>query len=123
MLHEIQEVGVKELRPRLLIGSKLLEEVEENVESYLSHIPHGVLEGPHHRVHQYLELGGRNLEVCWWREGGQMEKEKGGEGGERGERERGEERESRVRGGRDGEEREGGQTEGEKRGEERKGEG
>ena len=69
MLHEIEEVGVKELSPRLLVTGKLLEQVEEDVEAYLCHVSHGVFESPHYRVQEDLELRSWDLEEGW-REGG-----------------------------------------------------
>ena len=50
VLHEINKVCLKELCPHL-IPRELLQECEQNVESYLCHIPHCVLEGPYNRVH------------------------------------------------------------------------
>lgn len=47
------------------MGCKLLQEIEEDIEANLCHVSHGVLEGPHHGVHEDLELRGRNLKVCW----------------------------------------------------------
>ena len=60
MLHEVDEVGLEELGPDL-VHRELLEEEEENVESDLRHVPHGVLERPHDGVHQQLELRRRDL--------------------------------------------------------------
>ena len=60
MLHEVDEVGLEELGPDL-VHRELLEEEEENVESDLRHVPHGVFERPHNGVHQQLELCRRDL--------------------------------------------------------------
>ena len=65
MLHEVHEVRVEELSACLLVGSKLLQEAEQNVEPNLSHVPHCVLEGPYNRVHQNFELRSRDLEISW----------------------------------------------------------
>ena len=60
MLHEIDEVGLEELGAHLVSG-KLLEQLEQDIQPYLGHIAHGVLEGPHYGVHQELELRWRDL--------------------------------------------------------------
>ena len=65
MLHQVEKVRVEELSACLLIGCKLLQQAEQDVEPNLSNIPHGVLECPHYRVHQHLELRSRDLEVRW----------------------------------------------------------
>ena len=50
MLHDVKEVGLEELRTGLVDG-KLLQQDQQNVEPDLGHVAHGVLEGPHDRVH------------------------------------------------------------------------
>lgn len=67
VLHEVDEVGLEELGPDL-VRCKLLQQEEQDVESNLSHVPHGVLEGPHNGVHQQLELCRGNLQQCCGRE-------------------------------------------------------
>ena len=51
MLHEINEVGLKELSAHLISG-ELLQEEEEDVETNLGHVAHGVFERPHNGVHE-----------------------------------------------------------------------
>lgn len=61
MLHKVKKVGLEELGPCLRMRLELLQEVEENVETDLRHVAHGMLESPHHGVHEYLELRRRDL--------------------------------------------------------------
>ena len=55
MLHDVEEVGLKELHSRVM-SCKLLQEGEEDVEPHICHIPHCVLERPDHCVQYQLEL-------------------------------------------------------------------
>ena len=61
MLHEVKEISLEKLWPSLLVGLELLQQMKENVQANLRHIAHGVFEGPHHRVHEDLELRSRDL--------------------------------------------------------------
>jgi len=65
VLHEVKEIGLEELGPSLIVGLELLKQVQENIEANVRHVPHGVLERPHDRIHEDLELGGGDLEVRW----------------------------------------------------------
>ncbi len=64
MLHDVQEVGLEELSPRL-VERKLLQQGQEDVEANVCHVSHGVLEGPDNGVHEELELRRRDQEVGW----------------------------------------------------------